>query len=191
MNYQYGTPTTTLTYPQLIMKQIERIQNICSKELRDATNIIKTPIGEQVYDNEDTRYSFLQSVELLGSLLNPYFNKNKAKNVDVQEEFEKFVNFYDMELIEALNNQEFTKSIKDRFDLVIDIKKIDSKTKQELLTYLLTEKCKYGRKIFRILIQCFKDNDFLANESFTDSSSSGSDNGLEADGDDFEEEIIE
>jgi hypothetical protein len=80
-----------LTYQQIVMKQITIIQKICSRELRDGEKTIKNLIGEQTIEGEDTRYTFLQSVELFGSLLSPYFGKSEVK-----EEFDEFCYLFDI-----------------------------------------------------------------------------------------------
>ena len=169
-----------VTFPSLVMKQIGIIQAITSKELRDGTRAFITPIGEQVYENEDTRYSFLQAVETLGSLLSPYFDK------DTTTEFDDFEATYDLELVEALKDDEFLSDLKKRFgyetEKISDKIKSDSKLKTDLLIIFLNEKCKIARKLYRRLIQCFKDNDFLSSESFNEGV--GGEDGTEADGDD-------
>ena len=169
----------SVTFPSIVMKQIQIIQQISSKELRDGTRQIVTPIGEQIYENEDSRYSFLQAVECLGSLLTPYFDK------DTKPAYEEFLKIYDMELIEALDEKEFLEDLKKRFNINVEkIKekiKMDSTLKNELLLIFLNEKCKLARQMFRQLIQCFKANDFLASESYNEGAG---EDGTETDGDD-------
>ncbi|MCK9430202.1 MAG: hypothetical protein M0R17_09385 [Candidatus Omnitrophica bacterium] len=163
-----------ITYPQLIMEQIKIIQNINSKELRDGQKIVKNMIGEQTIEGEDTRYSFLQSVDVLGSLLYPYFPKlSKDEKIEnVATNFYYFCNLYDMELSEALKDKDFEKLVSENFNLDIkkDIKKeIESKKlTNEINIFLLNFKVKEARKTFRELIKLFKDNDFLNGDTFGD-----------------------
>lgn len=178
-----------ITYQQLIMEQIKRIQDICSKELRDGDKILKNAMGEQIIEGEDTRYSFLQSVELLGSMLTPYFGnmmkdpKNKEKDL-----FEQFCEYYDVELIEILDDENFQKKIKDIFDVdnVKDIKK-DQELQTQVNVFLLNDKIKEARKIFRKLIEIFKANDFLGTQSYGEGSSDNIDSGSDAFVDEEEE----
>jgi len=182
-----------ITYPQLIMEQIKIIQNINAKELRDGQRIVKNMIGEQTIEGEDTRYSFLQSVDILGSLLFPYFPKlSKDESIEnVATNFYYFCNLYDMELSEALKDKEFENIIKENFNLndTKDIKKdIESKKlTNEVNIFLLNFKVKEARKTFRELIKLFKDNDFLNGETFGDSPEEASSNSMDAI-DDLEEE---
>ena len=182
-----------ITYPQLIMEQIKILQNINAKELRDGQRIVKNMIGEQTIEGEDTRYSFLQSVDILGSLLFPYFPKlSKDESIEnVATNFYYFCNLYDMELSEALKDKEFENIIKENFNLndTKDIKKdIESKKlTNEVNIFLLNFKVKEARKTFRELIKLFKDNDFLNGETFGDSPEEASSNSMDAI-DDLEEE---
>ena len=156
-----------ITYQQLVMEQIKKIQDICSKELRDGDKILKNAMGEQVIEGEDTRYSFLQSVELLGSMLTPWFG-NMMKSDDGKEDlFDQFCEYYDAELVEILDDEDFQKKLKDIFG-VDDVKKLksDESLRNQVNIFLLNDKIKEARKIFRILIKVFKSNDFLGSQSY-------------------------
>ena len=185
--YNYQQP---VTYPQLIIKQIEIIQSICSKELNDGEKVTKNLIGEQTIHGEDTRHSFLQSVELLGSLLSPWFPKEDEKTENITSQFNYFCEVYDMELSEALQDEDFKKLVCDSFNIK-DTNKIitqikDNKLDTEINAFFLNIKIKEGRKIFRALVKLFKDHDFLKEESFGDS---GEDNGMTANDDEDESDI--
>lgn len=186
----YYNSQQPVTYPQLIIKQIEIIQGICSKELNDGEKVTKNLIGEQTIHGEDTRHSFLQSVELLGSLLSPWFPKEDEKNENIAFQFNYFCEVYDMELSEALQDEDFKKlvcesfNIKDKNKIIAHIK--DNKLDTEINAFFLNIKIKEGRKIFRSLVKLFKDHDFLKEESFGDS---GEDNGMTANDDEDESDI--
>ena len=186
----YYNSQQPVTYPQLIIKQIEIIQSICSKELNDGEKVTKNLIGEQTIHGEDTRHSFLQSVELLGSLLSPWFPKEDEKNENIAFQFNYFCEVYDMELSEALQDEDFKKLVCDSFNIK-DTNKIisqikDNKLDTEINAFFLNIKIKEGRKIFRALVKLFKDHDFLKEESFGDS---GEDNGMTANDDEDESDI--
>lgn len=155
----------TITFQTLVMKQIQKIQDITSKELRDGEKIIKNLIGEQIIESEDTRHSYLQSVDMLGSLLSPYFDNNVKSN------FQDFCNLVDIELIEALEDKDFIKEIERVFEDKGIKKKVEegNSIKAQVNIYLLNYKIKEGRKMFRKLVKLFKDNDFLGNQEFADS----------------------
>jgi len=186
MGYYQDSKTT---YQQLVMEQIKIIQNICSKELRDGDKILKNAMGEQIIEGEDTRYSFLQSVECLGSMLTPWFGNIMDIDGEEQNAFEQFCDYYDVELIEILEDNEFKKKIKDIFDIKdIDQLKKDVSLQQQVNIFLLNDKIKEARKIFRLLIKVFKSNDFLGGQSYGEGSGGGSiDSGNDAFVDDEEE----
>jgi len=171
-----------ITFQQIVMKQLLVIQKILSKELRDGKKEIKNLIGAQTIEEEDTRFSYLQSAEFFGSLLSPYFSPKQ------KESFEDFCNLLDVELMTALDDQDFIKELKTAFSLK-QITKTDEKYLEQFNVYLLNHKIKEGRKIVRELIKLLKDKDFLNNESYSEGSGE-SDDGLDADGD-MEEGAIE
>lgn len=163
-----------ITYQQIVMAQIKVIQNITSKELRDATKTIKNLVGEQTVEAEDTRYSYLQSVGMLGDLLSPYFNS------DVKDKFESYDTLINLELIEALNDNEFLSELEKHFNKK-DIKNLiikDEGIKNQANVYFLNFKMQSGRIMFRSLVKLFKEQDFLGNEMFSDSGEA--DDSLEA-----------
>ena len=159
-----------ISYQQLVMEQIKIIQNICSKELRDGDKTLKNALGEQVIEGEDTRYSFLQSVEVLGSMLYPYFGDMKSGDVKIEKMFQDFCDYYDLELVEVLDNKDFKKKIKEVFNKEIEEVKKKEGLQSQVNIFFLNDKIKEGRKIFRELIKVFKANDFLGNQSFGEGS---------------------
>lgn len=174
-----------ITFQQIVMKQLLVLQKILSKELRDGKKEIKNLLGTQTIEEEDTRFSYLQSAEFFGSLLSPYFG------TDLKTSFDDFCNLLDIELIEAIRDAEFKILLEKAFGLK-DINKNlnDEKYMDQFNIYFLNYKIKEARKIVRALIKLFKDKDFLNNESYSEGSGE-SDDGLEADGDIEEGEIEE
>lgn len=152
-----------VTFPDLVMDQIKIIQNICSKELRDGDKVLKNAMGEQIIEGDDTRYSFLQSVEVLGSMLSPYFGDTDIK-------FNEFCEYYDTELIEILDGDDevFKKKLKSIFDKTPEEVKEDEALRAQVNIFLLNDKIKEGRKMFRELIKVFKNNSFLGDSAYGD-----------------------
>lgn len=177
MAYQYDSKTT---FPDLVMEQIKIIQKICSRELRDGDKVLKNAMGEQIIEGDDTRYSFLQSVEVLGSMLSPYFGNSDIK-------FKEFCEYYDAELIEVLNDKEFVKTLKDIFNTTPEKVKSDEVVRSQVNIFFLNDKIKEGRKMFRELIGVFKNSSFLTDEAYGDS---GSDAGSLDAVDNSEEDIL-
>jgi hypothetical protein len=162
--------SNVVTFPQIVMEQIKKLQEIYSKELRDGDKILKNVLGEQVIEGEDTRYSFLQAVECLGILLAPYFIA--ARNNE--ELFTAYSSLLDKELVEFLTDENFSSRAKLVFNIpknvsLIEKAKQDDKFMNQLNLFFLNYKLQEGRKIFRMLVQLFKDHDFLSVETFTDS----------------------
>lgn len=185
MNYYNDSK---ITYQQLVMEQIKIIQKIASKELRDGDKVLKNAMGEQIIEGDDTRYSFLQSVELLGSMLTPYFG-NIMKDKSERCLFEQFCEYLDAELIQIMEDDGFKEEMKKIFG-INDIKEItnDEKLRNQVNVFLLNDKIKEGRKIFRLLIKVFKSNNFLSEMSFGDDSNSSSNDAVEDDEEDLLEE---
>ena len=174
MAYNYGKDA--VTYSLIVFKQIQKIQEINAKELRDGSKIVKNLIGEQIIEAEDTRYSYLQSVETLGSLLSPYFGSNTGDE-GITKEFEDFCKFLDMELITALKDEDYIVELKTHFTFNNpDEVKSDMDLQNQINVYFLNDKIKTARKIFRSLVKLFKEHDFLTGESYGESSSAGEDN---------------
>jgi len=180
MAYQYDSKTT---FPDLVMEQIKIIQKICSRELRDGDKILKNAMGEQIIEGDDTRYSFLQSVEVLGSMLSPYFGNSDIK-------FKEFCEYYDAELIEIIDGEAFQKKLTEMFNKTADDVKASEELQAQVNLFLLNDKIKEGRKIFRELIKVFKNNNFLGEEAYGDGASGADNSPLDAN-DDSTEDLLE
>ena len=108
-----------ITYPQIVMEQIQIIQKIYSKELRDGDKVLKNALGEQIIEGEDTRYSFLQAIEAFGSLLFPYFIKT------TKQPFINYCRLLDKEIVEMIEMEKFADKVKKIFLLDDKVKLID------------------------------------------------------------------
>jgi len=165
-----------ITFQQLVMGQIKIIQNISAKELRDGTKVVKSLIGEQTLEGEDSRFSYLQSVEMLGSLLSPYFSPT------VQTDFDNFTHLYDLELMDAIKDKDFVKDLAlffNKKDMEEAIKN-DEKIRNQANVYLLNYKIKDARVIFRSLVKLFKEKDFLSEQSYGEGGGAQKDDSLDA-----------
>jgi hypothetical protein len=175
-NYQYYGQSV-VTYPQIVMNQIQIIQKIYSKELKDGDKILKNAIGEQVIEGEDSRYSFLQAVEMFGALLEPYFIIGTEKYTGIKkEEFDKFCELLNMELVEMINDNVFKENVIKIFFLdkkinLLEKLKTDDGFKNQLNLFFLNYKIKEARRVFRRLIKLFEENDFLTTTGYNDSES--------------------
>lgn len=174
-----------ITFQQIVMKQLLVIQKILSKELRDGKKEIKNLLGTQTIEEEDTRHSYLQSVEFFGSLLSPYFSSALVTD------FDSYCELLDMELTDALENDEFKEQVENLFGIKINNKSdLKDGMADQINIHFLNYKIKEARKVVRALIKLFKDKDFLNNESYSEGGAQEED-GLEADGDIEDGEIEE
>jgi hypothetical protein len=163
-----------ITYQMIVMEQVQIIQKIYSKELRNGDKIFKNAIGEQTIEGEDTRYSFLQAVEFFGDLLTPYFIEGTETYTGIKlPEFLAYSDLLDKELITMLEDEKFLKEIKKVFFLDKDEKienkiKTDEKFRNQLNLFFLNYKIKEARRIFRRLVELFKEHDFLTTQGYVD-----------------------
>jgi len=174
-NSGYNQDNQGLSYPQLVFNQIRTIQELCKKELKSGDKIYKNLVGEQVVENEDTRFSYLQSIEVLASLLFPYFPKKieNSKVEDINFEFESFTELFNKELIEYLTVQENLQEVSNFFGKSLDTKeKIteDEKRLSQVYSFFMNKKLKSARSLFRSLLILFKNNDFLEGQSYGEGS---------------------
>lgn len=89
-NNQEGT-----NFREIILSHLKKILDISSNELRQKTTVKFNPNGEQIKEEEDTRESYIQSVEALAIVLLPYFDEEMTK---VYQECEKILFAYNYEL---------------------------------------------------------------------------------------------
>lgn len=105
----YSNKEDKLEFRQLVLQQIQKIQDILSKELKLYETFITPKIGVNVdsyQQKEDTRESFIQSVETLAYLLYPYFDEQMSK---VYKPFENAVDSYWFEFYD--NNKKYVDNI--------------------------------------------------------------------------------
>ena len=67
--------TDSLEFPQIILGHIKKVLELSSSELRVAERIIVLPNSREIVEEEDTRKSFCQAVEMLSYSLIPYFDE--------------------------------------------------------------------------------------------------------------------
>ena len=99
MQEKYGDK---LEFRQIVLMHIKKILEISSEELRNKTTTKNHGTFSETIENEDTRFSFIQSIKILAYILIPYFD-GKVKSV--YEDSIKIINSFDYEIKEILKEE--------------------------------------------------------------------------------------
>ena len=91
-----------LEFRQIVLKHIQTILEISSKELRNMTYTTNHGNYSTTTEQEDTRHSYIQAIENLAYILIPYFDK---KMTDVYDECIDVINGLDYEVCEYCKNE--------------------------------------------------------------------------------------
>jgi len=91
-----------LEFRQIVLKHIQTILEISSKELRNKTYTTNHGNYNTTTEQEDTRLSYMQAIENLAYILIPYFD-DKIK--DIYEECIKVINGLDYEVCDLCKNE--------------------------------------------------------------------------------------
>lgn len=134
-----------LDFKQIVLSHLKRILEISSKELRDTTRRIESLNHTQTVEQEDTRLSYIQSIENLSYVLIPYFDDQ------IQEVYDKCI-----KIINAFS-YEIKTLLKKTYD------KVSAEVGKEDLgnSFVLEMKLKYAKKLFIALNLLLKRNDYL------------------------------
>ena len=134
-----------LEFRQIVLGHIKRILEISSHELRNSSREVFAPNVTHVIEQEDTRYSYIQSIENLAYVLTPYFDEKMTK---VYEECIKIITSFNFEIIKILK-KEFAELCKE--------------LGQEELghPFVIAMKLKYAKKLFYNLNLLLKRIDYL------------------------------
>jgi hypothetical protein len=149
-NYGYNQNKTE--FRDTVLKQVEKILEISSSELRDNSKSIVTINSLQFVKEEDTRNSYLQAIENLAYILMPYFDE---KMKGVFEEQMKVINSFDFEIIKE--NEEKYKSL------------LEKTGESELKNYFsMRLRLESGKKLFMELNLLLKRVDYLSSSVYGD-----------------------
>lgn len=134
-----------LEFRQIVLGHIKRILELSSHELRNSTRHIIHPNHTDTIEQEDTRYSYIQSIENLSYVLIPYFDK---KMRDVYDKCIEIINAFGYEI---------KRNLKKTFE------RIKEETGKEDLgnAFVLEMRLKYAKKLFIELNMLLKRNDYL------------------------------
>jgi len=134
-----------LEFRQIVLEHLKKILEISSSELRDKTIIRNHGTFTETIENEDTRLSYLQSIENLAYILLPYFDE-EMKNV--YDKCIKIVNNFDYE-VKIILKETYEKICK------------DSGKKDLGKTFVLEMKLKYAKELFVALNLLLNRNNYL------------------------------
>lgn len=142
---KFSSGNETLEFRQIVLMHIKRILEISSSELRNKTITKNHGNFSETIEQEDTRYSYIQSIENLSYVLMPYFDEQMQK---VYTECSFVINAYNFEL-----EKYFTK----------DIQIVLANIKQDKIPeiYFIKKKIEYAKKLFIELNFLLKRVDYL------------------------------
>ncbi len=147
-----------LEFRQIVLGHLKRILEITSRELRDNTQTIIRPDHSEVSFREDTRISFIQSIESLSQVLLPYFDKKIQDVYDVEI---KIMNGWEYEI------KKLKKEIRDK--IIADIKEEGIMITDQ--DFVIKMKLISAKRLFSELNLLLKRNDYLKRATYQDDDS--------------------
>lgn len=154
MAYNYGQ-NSDKSFGQIILGHYEKILEIGRHELRPYEKIMILSGEKTFVEKEDTRLSFVLSIESLAYALEPYFDKDMK---DYFNEHIIFLNGFSHEIIESISDSK----LKERLET------LDSEKKEDLL---IAFQIREAKSLFRQLGHLMKRVDYLKASVFGDASS--------------------
>jgi len=149
------------SFREIVLSAVETINRILSEELRLRKSFMN--IGENTNPisiiEEDTRISFIQSVQALALILNPYFDKQMK---EAYGDFDELCDYFDAE---------FYNNYKEKIDKIMEEEqKAFGKTyelgKTEIRKIFIIEKIRRSKIIFKELNLLLKRQNYLASEIY-------------------------
>jgi len=139
-----------LEFRQIVLKHIQTILEISNKELRNKTYTTNYSNHESIVEQEDTRISYIQSIENLAYILIPYFDE-KVK--DIYKESIRIIDGLDFEVFDYCKTE---------YDKICE--KFDKKDVGHGFAVML--KLRYAKKLFIALNLLLNRNDYLKNSIY-------------------------
>lgn len=154
MSYGYNSSNqNSLDFREIVLTHLKRILEISSHELRASEKILVLDNTKSYVESEDTRVSYLQSVENLAYVLIPYFDDKMQKTFDKEI---IFLQGFPYEIIEEVKDEELKKRLDNK----------DGKEKTDLLTMI---QIKHAKVLFVELNRLLKRVDYLKSGIFGES----------------------
>ncbi len=134
-----------LEFSQIVFEHIQSILKISCVELKDKTQTIITQGSLQTTFQEDSRISYIQAVENLEIIINPYFDEESRK---ISEE-----------CVEILNKFNF--EVKEKFEKEYEEATKNQQEKLSIRNFGIEMKVRYSKKLFKAIINQLKKSKFL------------------------------
>lgn len=148
-----------LTFSQIVLQHLKTILELSNHQLRDSTITTIHSNFIQTTEHEDTRISFVQSVETLSYILVPYFDEKIKK---VYGNYIEIINGFNFEIMKKLK-KEYDEISEERKEM----KEEDGEESLEK-KFIILMKIKYAKKLFIELNLLLKRNDYLKSEIYGD-----------------------
>lgn len=145
----HTTGQDKLEFRDLVLSHLKKILEISSHELRDSTKRIIGSGFQNIIEQEDTRASYIQSIENLSYILLPYFDDKMEK---VYEECIKIIDGLPSEIRSILGE---------------DCRKLG---KEYESSFVLIMKLRYAKKLFIELNKLLHRNDYLRTSIYQEES---------------------
>jgi len=154
-----------LDFQQIVLMHIKKILEISTHELRSGTQIVNAGNYTQTSIQEDTRYSYIQSIENLAYILLPYFDKEIRK---IYDPCIKIMNGFDYEVKGIIKE--------------IYYKVCEDTGKEDLgRAFILEMRLKYAKELFVGLNELLHRNNYLKTAVFGEDNDEISEGDLEDD----------
>ncbi len=92
----------TLEFREIVLTHLKRILELSSHELRDSTRVVTKSNQTEVVESEDTRISYIQSIENLSYVLLPHFDSKINK---IYEECIGIITKFDYQVAETCKEE--------------------------------------------------------------------------------------
>lgn len=145
MSYKGSFKSDSVEFRQIVLKHIQKILEISTGELRNKTVIKNHGNYSETIESEDTRKSYIQSIENLAYILIPYFDDDMQI---IYDECEKV-------------NNAFGYEVKKMFKEIYE--KLQSELGSDQLEddFIVNMRLRYSKKLFIALNMLLKRNDYL------------------------------
>ena len=150
MAYNNYNQEEKISHEQIIMQQMKRIAELSSHQLCSSDRFVMVDGDRQVLETEDTRISFIQSVEMLAYTLLPVFDEATEKfynaNIDYLQGFKS-------EIIEKITDEKYKEHLEKSSD-------------QE--TLIIDWQVRTSKKLYVELLKLLKRKDFLKGSIYSE-----------------------
>lgn len=135
MAENFITGNKEISFKQIVLSHLQKILEISTHELRDSSRTVTHSNFTEEVEHEDTRISYVQAVESLAYILQPYFDK------EIKEVYKKSIKY-----ITAFN-YEMKELLKEHVKKVLE-ENTDLKDDDLSYNYYTQIKLRYAKELF-------------------------------------------